>query len=227
MLNLLISKKTRKILNLLLEGERSLPEITAHLNISKPATLKYLDEMERMNLIRSEMIITNVGRMRIFRIREYSFFFSIDPKRGGIIYESNSPVNLDNPLIGQVEQEEFREAVKIYMQNMKMRSKKDFTVVLYGSIARGEGTSKSDIDLLLLGKKAWNKKEKDAIWDALHEGAIETQIQAKPLFWIVLDFMKKRDGLTKRIKNEGMILYDSFEDEKLWRAIQRYWNITG
>jgi predicted nucleotidyltransferase len=225
MLNILYSKKAKEILNLLLEGEKSLAEITDHLGISKPATIKYLDEMERMNMIQSKMITTKVGRMKIFRIRAYSFLFSMDPIRGAIIYQNNSPLYLDNPLIGQIAQDEFRSAVKIYMKNINKRLKMDFAAVLYGSIARGEGTSKSDIDILLLTKKKWNKNEKDKIMDALHEGAIETQTQVKPLFLTLNNFNQKRDNLTKRIKNEGMILYDGIEDEILWRAMKRYWNI--
>jgi predicted nucleotidyltransferase len=199
---MLFSHKAKEIINLLLEGEKSLPEITDHLGISKPATLKYLDEMERMNIL-----------------------FSIDPRRGGIIYQNNAPIYLDNPLVGQVEQDEFRSAVQIYMKNIIEKLKIEFAVVLYGSIARGEGTSKSDIDILLLSKKQWNKKDNDMIMDALYEGAIETQIQVKPLFWTLRNFLQKRDNLTKRIKNEGMILYDGLEDERLWKTMKRYWNI--
>ena len=225
MLNILSSQKVKEILNLLIEGEKSLPKITDHLGISKPATIKYLNEMENIGLICSEMSTTKVGRMKMFKIRAYSFLFSIDPKRGGIIYQNNEPLYLDNPLVGQVEQDEFRAAMKIYMKTIIEKMKIDFVAVLYGSIARGEGTSKSDIDLLLLSQKEWKGKEKNIIMNALHEGAIETQIQVKPLFWTVKDFLQKRDNLTKRIKNEGMILYDTIEDEKLWKAMKRYWNI--
>ncbi len=227
MLNILSSQKVKEILNLLIEGEKSLPKITDHLGISKPATIKYLNEMENIGLICSEMSTTKVGRMKMFKIRAYSFLFSIDPKRGGIIYQNNEPLYLDNPLVGQVEQDEFRAAIKIYMKTIIKKMKIDFVAVLYGSIARGEGTSKSDIDLLLLSQKEWKGKEKNIIMNALHEGAIETQIQVKPLFWTVKDFLQKRDNLTKRIKNEGMILYDTIEDEKLWKAMKRYWNIRG
>jgi hypothetical protein len=63
------------------------------------------------------------------------------------------------------------------------------------------------------------------IMDALHEGAIKTQVQVKPLFWTLKVFLNKRDNLTKSIKNEGMILKDNIEDENLWKIMKRYWNI--
>jgi predicted transcriptional regulator len=227
MLNKLLSEKERDILNLLLKGERSLPEITDRLGISKPATIKHLNEMENIGLVDSEMITTKVGRIKMFRIRPYSVSLSIDPKRGGMIYQNNEPVYLDNPLVGQIKQERFRAAVKTYLENITGEMKIDLAVVLYGSIARGEGTSKSDIDLLFLSKNEWKEKEINIIMDALHKGAIETQIQVKPLFWVVKDFMNKRDNLTKRIKNEGMILFDRTMDDELWISMKRYWNIRG
>ena len=225
MWNILSSHKAREILNLLLEGEKSLPEITDHLGISKPATIKYLNEMERMGLVSSEMSITNVGRVKVFKVQSYCFVFSIDPKRGGMVYQNNDPLYHDNPFVGQVQQDEFRAAVKIYMIKIAEKLKIDFATVLYGSIARGEGTAKSDIDLLLLSKNEWKEKDKNIIMNALHEGSIKTQIQVKPQFWTLKDFLQKRDNLIKMIKSEGMILYDSIWDEKLWKAMKRYWDI--
>ena len=225
MINVLSSQKAKDILNLLFEGEKTLPEITEYLGISKPATIKYLNEMENNGLISSKMITTLVGRIKTFQIHTFSFVFSIDPIKGGIIYQNNDPIFLDNPLIGQIQQDDFRVKVRIYMNLIKKVQKMDLTIILYGSIARGEGTSKSDIDLLLLSKKEWKKKEKNIVMDALHEGAIKTQIQVKPLFWTLNDFLSKRDNLTKSIKNEGMILKDSIEDENLWKTMKRYWNI--
>ncbi len=227
MLNILSSHKVREILNLLLEGEKSLPEITDYLGISKPATIKYLNEMERMGLISSEMSTTKVGRVKVFKVHSYCFVFSIDPKRGGIVYQNNDPLYHDNPFVGQVEQDEFRAAVKIYMTKIAEKLKIDFAIVLYGSIARGEGTSKSDIDLLLLSKNRWNEKMKNSVMEALHEGSMETQIQVKPIFWTLRNFIQKKDNLTKRIKKEGFILYDCIGDEKLWKTMMRYWSITN
>lgn len=227
MINVLSSQKPREIMNLLFEGEKSLPEITEYLGISKPATIKYLNEMENIGLISSKMNTNLIGRIKTFQIQPYSFVFSLDPNKGGIIYQNSDPLFLDNPLIGQIKQDDFRTKVRIYVNLITKTSTLDFILILYGSIARGEGTSKSDIDLLLLLKKEWKKKETSGIMDALHEGAIKTQIQVKPQFWTLKDFLQKRDSLTKNIKNEGMILSDSIEDDNLWKAMKRYWNIRG
>lgn len=226
MLNILSSQKVKEILDFLLEDEKTLSEISNHLGISKPATIKYLNEMEMMGLISSEMNSTKIGREKRFQVRPYSFVFSINPNTGWIIFQNNNPIYLENPLVGQIKQDKFRDAVKTYMSRIVEKLKIDFAAVLYGSIARGEGTSKSDIDLLLLSKNDWKKKEKYTIMNALHEGSIETQIQVKSLFWTTKDFQQKKDNLTKRIKKEGLILYTSLGDENLWKTMRRYWNIT-
>lgn len=227
MLNISSSPKAREILDLLLEGETSLSDISICLKISKPATLKYLNEMESMGLISSETKTTKVGREKRFKIRSYSHVISIDPHKGAIIYKNNDPLNLENPLVGQITQDEFRNAVKVYITKIAKNVRIGFVAVLYGSIARGEGTQKSDIDLLFLSKIDWDKKEKKIVMDALHEGSIETQIQVKPLFWTLKDFHQKRDNLTKRMKREGLILHDTIGDEQLWKTMKRYWSITG
>ena len=63
--------------------------------------------------------------------------------------------------------------------------------------------------------------------NALYKGSIETQVQAKPLFWTLEKFITKQDILSKRIKQEGLIIYDSIGQGELWKVMKRYWNITG
>lgn len=215
-----------KILNLLLEGDKTLTEISEELSMSKPAALKHLNELERFGMIVSETNTTRIGREKRFKVDSFSLVMSIDPDKGALVYSNSDPLYLDNPLIGQVSQDEFRMKVAVYITELTKAVKMDFTIILYGSIARGEGTSKSDIDLLLLSKNKWGKRERNAVMEALHEGAIATQVQVKPLFWTISECLQKRDNLTKRIKNEGMILYDAIRDEKPWKSMRRYWNIT-
>ena len=214
------------ILNLLLDGDKTLTEISDELGMSKPAALKHLNELERFGMIVSETNNTRIGREKRFMVGSFSLVMSIDPEKGALVYSNNDPLYIDNPLVGQISQDGFREKVTIYVAELTKAVKKDFTVILYGSIARGEGTSKSDIDLLLLSKNKLGSRERNAVMEALHEGAIATQVQVKPLFWTISEFLQKRDNLTKRIKNEGMILYNAIRDDRLWKAMRRYWNIT-
>lgn len=214
------------ILNLLLDGDKTLTEISEELSMSKPAALKHLNELEKFGMIVSETNTTRIGREKRFKVGSFSLVMSVDPNIGAFVYSNNNPLYIDNPLVGQVSQNEFRMKVAVYITELTKAVKMDFTVILYGSIARGEGTSKSDIDLLLLSKNKWGNKERNAVMEALHEGAIATQVQVKPLFWSISEFLQKRDNLTKRIKNEGMILYDTIRDEKLWKSMRRYWDIT-
>lgn len=226
MLNLISSSKVKKILNALLEGEKTLTEISGHLGISKPATIKYLNEMEKIGMISSLTVSTNIGREKKFNISPFSFVFTVDPEKGSIIYKNEESLYIKNPLLGQIQQYEYRQVLNTYLSGIDAGIEFDCTVVLFGSIARGEGTAKSDIDMLLIRNKDWNNKAKEAIMDTLHEGSIETQTQAKPIFLQIENFLEKKDNLTKRIKKEGLILYDSIGDVRLWKTMKRYWDIT-
>ena len=60
--------------------------------------------------------------------------------------------------------------------------------------------------------------------NALYQGSIATQVQAKPLFWTLEKFITKKDILSNRIKQEGQIIYDSIGQGELWQQMNRYWN---
>ena len=214
------------ILNLLLDGEKTLTEMSERLGVSKTAALKHLNELERFGMIVSETNTTRIGREKRFRVDSFSMVMSFDPDKGALVYSNSDPLYIKSPLVGQVLQDEFRKKVAEYLTEITQMVEIDFTIILYGSIARGEGTSKSDIDLLLLSKNRWGNNERNAVMKALHEGAIATQVQVKPLFWTLSEFLNKRDNLTKRIKNEGLILYSALRENRLWKSMRRYWNIT-
>lgn len=77
-------------------------------------------------------------------------------------------------------------------------------IVLYGSFARGENTSRSDIDLLILTTKEEIQKEiQDKIIEL--EGAIDRSIQ--PTIRSFSELKKTDSGLLQNIFMEGRVLY--------------------
>ncbi len=77
-------------------------------------------------------------------------------------------------------------------------------VILYGSFARGENTSRSDIDLLILTTKEKIQKEiQDKIIEV--EAAIDHSIQ--PTIRSFSDLKKTDSGLLQNIFMEGKVLY--------------------
>ncbi|MCK4717166.1 MAG: ArsR family transcriptional regulator [Thermoplasmata archaeon] len=220
----ILSLQEKKIISFLLNGDKSLTSISKHLEMSKPAALKYLNGMEGMGMVCSEARTTRYGRERLFRVGTFSSVLSIDPVKGAMLFSTNSSLDTMNPLMGQIGQEAFREVVSIYVEEIAAILS-SFSAVLFGSIARGEAGAKSDMDILLLKEGGWTKEEKDMVSDALYAGSLKAQVQAKPQFFAFEAFLQKDDAFAKRIKEDGLIVYDAIGDERLWPVMKRYWNI--
>ena len=99
-------------------------------------------------------------------------------------------------------------------------------IILYGSVAQGTGTRKSDIDLLFL-KEIWSKKEKDEILNLIANASNKCDHQAKPLFKSIKEFEDMDKSLKREIKENGVVLY---EKGKQWcrikQQLKRYKIIT-
>lgn len=225
--NIILTPKKEQIINLLMFGEKNLTQLTKKIKVSKPTMLKYLNELEKNELINSYIKITKLGREKWYKIFSYAQVLSIDPKKGIISFHINEPLDLKTPLIGQIPQLKFRKCVKIYLGKIIDNFKRSSLIIIYGSIARGEATAKSDLDILFLIQKKWNKDLKEKIMDALYQGAVNTQLQAKPLFKTVYEFIKSNDTITRNIKKDGIIIYDSLDSEPLWKTMTKYWSIIN
>ena len=227
MINQLFTPKPKQIITQLLKGEKSLTELSSIIGISKPTILKYLNNLEEIGMISSKIIITAIGREKRYSISAFSQVMNLDPTKGLITFSINEPLNFEFPLVGQIIQPKFRNSVKITLEQILKKSKSKLSLIVYGSIARGEATTKSDLDLLILCLNKWNNKSENTIMDALYESVVRTQIQVKPLFKNLDEFIKKDDTITRQIKKEGIIIHDSLDSEKLWKTMQRYWNIIN
>ena len=212
---------------MLLKGERSLTDISRALKVSKPSAIKYMAGLEELGLISSRFNITETGREKIFQINEYSMVLSLDPDKGMITYTAEEAVDLQRPLVGQIEQKMFRDAVRTYVNEMVSSLKIKFTLIIFGSVARGEATSKSDIDILVMSEGVLSKKNRNTVMEALHKGSIATNIQVKPVFLDYNGFLESKGRFEMRIKNDGLIVYDLLDSDKVWKQMKRYWNITG
>ena len=224
--NFNLTQKMNQIINQLIKDNKSLTQLTKNIKVSKPTMLKYLNQLEDVGLINSYIKITKFGREKWYRISEYSQIISINPKKGIINFKIDEPLNHNNPLIGQIPQMEFRKHAKTYLEQINENFKLPVIIIIYGSIARNQGTAKSDLDILFLIKDKWNKDLKNIIMEALYQGAVETQLQAKPLFKTLDEFIKSNETITKNIKKDGIIIKDSLDSELLWRTMTRYWSIS-
>lgn len=77
-------------------------------------------------------------------------------------------------------------------------------VILYGSLARGEFTSRSDVDLFILTTKDKTQKE---IHDKVIELESEIGRNIQPTIRTITELQKTDTGLLQNIFQEGKILY--------------------
>ena len=103
---------------------------------------------------------------------------------------------------------QFRERMK------KEVNGKVASIVLYGSVARGDAKRDSDIDIFILTKgNAYNKKNaklRERIFDIANEIDLENVTLTSVVYFPVKKFLKRRsfDPFLKNVMKDGIVLYD-------------------
>ena len=218
--------RQNEIAALLAAGGKTLTEIAQALQVTKPAAQKLLSRLESMGLVRSSMGTSPVGRVKHFSLRPFSMVVSHDPGKGGLLaFVSEGPLDPEYPLLGQIPQKEFRDAAGALVSAIACRArKKEFAVILYGSVARGEGNKKSDLDLIMVSS-SWTKNEVSGFQDILADASFEAGYGPKPRFWTKAELLAGSDSLSRAVRKDGMILLSRGEVNDIWRSMEKYRNI--
>lgn len=220
-----------RIIRILLDGRKSLSEISVLTGMRKPTLQqKYLKEMESENVIEKEIVRNNRGREAFYTLLPYTLHISLDPEyNASLIYSCNEGIESGRDLLGQVSKPSFRKNLEIIIK--KIIETDDATipdlVILFGSVARDEGTMKSDLDLLFIRKK-WSEKEKNNFIDLLSAISYKLDYRVEPLFAERKEFMENRKGLYDEIRKDGKIIFENHRGggEDLWSEMMRYRNIS-
>ena len=213
----LLNKYEKRILELLIQNDKTLPEISTAIGISKPATSKYLKKLEEQNIINGTYERNSVGRTIKYSLQQFHLVFSIDKTNKSITaFKANEPIDKDYLFLGYIQQKEFRQEVKNYLKEIKEIHFENYIIILYGSVAQGIAHRKSDIDLLFL-RESWSKKDKDLVLEKIAIASNKCNYQAKPLFKEIKEFEEMDKTLQKQLKENGIILY---EKGKQWGRIK-------
>jgi len=215
----LFNKYEKQIIDILLQKEITLSEISVEIGISKPTTSMYLKRLEENGIIKGNYEKNHFGRTIRYSLQPFHMIFSINPEsKMAINFIADTYLDEDFVLLGNISQKEFRLEVKEYLSKIIKSALEEYLIILYGSVAQGVGTRKSDIDLLFL-KNKWSKKEKDEILDLIADASNKCNHQAKPLFKSIKEFEDMDKSLQKQIKENGIILY---ETGKQWGRIKQH-----
>jgi len=220
----IIRAKSMRIIELLVDGEKSLTELAGKLSVTKTMALRMLSDLEESGLIESRIVKNDNGRSRLFKLKEFSLVLSYNSRTASVLsFRADAPIDLANLLVGQVPQADFRRAVQVYLTAVKPPTGR-FATVLFGSAARGNAGAKSDLDLLFLADE-WEKQQTERIRDALADAVVEAGHQAVSHFKTFDDFLGDGSSMARSIRREGIIIQAGGQVEDLWKAMQRYRNI--
>lgn len=223
----LFNKYEKQIINILLKKDITLSEIAAELGISKPTTSMYLKRLEESGILKGSYEKNRVGRTIRYSLQAFHMIFSINPdSKMAINFIADTNLDENFVLLGNISQKEFRLEVKEYLSKIIRSSLEEYLIILYGSVAQGIGTRKSDIDLLFLSDN-WSKKEKDEILNLIAIASNKCNYQAKPLFKSIKEFEEMDKTLKKQINENGIILYEKGKQwDRIKQQLKRYKIIT-
>lgn len=223
----LFNKYEKQIIEILLIKDKTLSEIAAEIGISKPTTSAYLKRLEEYGLIEGTYEKNHVGRTIRYSLKSFHMVFSINPdSKIAINFIADDSLDKDFVLLGDISQKDFRDEVKIYLQEITKVNFDKYMIILYGSVAQGSGHRKSDIDFLIL-KENWSKKDKDRVLEKIAIASNKCGHQVKPLFKSIKEFEAMDRTLHKQIKENGIILWEKGNQwDKIKQRLKRYKIIT-
>lgn len=222
----LLNSYQKRIIELLLHGDKTLSDIARELGISKPGASKYLKKLEELNMIKGEYERNYRGRAVRYHLQPFHMVISIDPdSKTALSFVADDVLDEDFFLIGAIPQKEFRGEVKEYLKQITKVDLVRYLIIVYGSVAQGSANRKSDIDLLII-KDNWTKNEKDKILEQIAKATTNTNHQAKPLFLNSDEFKTIDKILAKEIKDNGIIVYKKGKQwNEIKQELKRYKNI--
>jgi len=230
MYGILFKETTKRIIENLLIGKKSLTELADLLDLSKPTLQqRYLGSLEELGIITKRLEKNSKGREAYYHLERFSLFLSIDPEnKRGISFVSSARFQLPAMLLEQISDGEFREDLKLLMDRIGDMARPDGSsyIMVFGSVARGEDTWKSDIDIAVL-QPQWDDGARKAYLDLLSEITMSTKHQIKPQFFSFEEFENGESALIREIKDSGIVIFgDIFGGENIWSEMKRYRNIT-
>ena len=223
----LFNNSQKRIIEILLTGNETLPEIASALGISKPGTSKYLKKLEELNIVKGTYERNAEGRTIRYSLQPFHMVFSIDPQlKTTVNFKADDALDTDFFLLGYIPQKEFRNEVKEYLKQISKVDFAPYLIILYGSVAQGSASRKSDIDFLII-KDNWIKKDKEKLLQKIAKASIQTKHQAKPLFLSVDKYKYMDKTLKKEIRDDGIIIFEKGARwDKIKQELKKYKNIT-
>lgn len=231
MLERVLGDTQRRIVeHLIREGERSLSHITEEMNLSKPSVSRHLKELVDLGMVKERKERTSAGRESLYSPNRFALLLVINPDGRSIVsIETQSRFSLPFLLLEQVKDDEFKEDLEALLDAISQlkEGERPIAVILFGSVAEGKGTWKSDIDVAILSP-TWSKTLKGRMEELISDAGMKTKHQIKPHFLVSQQLEGEGSVLVKEIRASGIIIYgDLFGRRVPWKKMRRYKSITA
>jgi len=183
--NILSSKAKVRILREMIKTNReyTFEDITKAINMSFGTVHPILKDLADSRIL----IVRKAGRSKLYKINERHLLYDELKK------------------MFKAEKENFVEIAKKFVHYLDKRNIKN--VILFGSVARGEPTEKSDIDILIIYK---NDIAKDNVSKLSQEFLNKYDIEIVPTYLSVKEAKNRRrkfDRFIINVLNEGKVLF--------------------
>lgn len=220
------SPAPKNILKELAERDKTLSDLAESIKISKQAALKHLENLEDGGLVESRKEKRKTGQVKVFSLSDYTSLTAINSQGYIISFETGAPLYPSFPLVGQIPQKHIQEEVVSYLEEIDQLNIGPISMVLYGSVARGEATGKSDIDAILLSRD-WSEEGKEKVQNKVADANIDREEIRRSLnvqFHTYEDIEEKTDFL-EDVRTQGILVHTTRKEDPTWEILERYKSI--
>ncbi|HVL48244.1 MAG TPA: nucleotidyltransferase domain-containing protein [Candidatus Thermoplasmatota archaeon] len=195
----------------------------ARFDMTKPALQRALDGLVRAGFAESRVRRTSRGRVKEYRARPFSIAWIRRP-RFSVAWTATGSVPAGRELLLQVDEGEFRDDLVRVLQAVgasPFAANVRF-VVLFGSVAAGEATWKSDLDVIFLVDAAMTATRAD-LRDRLADPDLGLAHPVRPFFASPSEFVASDGTVYREARMNGIIIAGDLDrGEDVWAAMARY-----
>lgn len=243
----LLRPSARRILEALLDGPLTLTELAARCGVTKPSVSRPLRELESLGAIRRHELRDARGREVQYSLVGVSIHLEIHPEeRYAISWASTGPNASGDLLLAQIRDPALRAELQTLLGawRVQLAARTDPTdptpstiagpipwwerisLVVYGSVARGEATWKSDIDVLVVGATDVPASIRNVMLDAAADVETTTKHAVRVQFTTLALFLAADRVIDREAREEGVVVHAGGGEDRLWPAMTRYRRIS-
>lgn len=229
----LLKPTARRVLDILLAGPASLTTLSEKTELSKPSLLRHLNEMESLGVLSRAYRSEGSVREAVYSLEGCSLHLELRPGqdgRAGVALGWATPGETAPafPLLAQIRPQGARADVAEVLRALESGAPEAWPhlfVIVFGSIAKGEATRKSDIDLMVVLPDE-DRHLQDRLADILARAQERTTLPIQPFFATRASMLTRAAKMEAIAAREGVVVHADHRRTELWTCMTRYRTIS-